>query len=292
MPRRTPWRSSALVFLVTCAAPSACSLLTDTSGLSTGQSATLPSDAAPEAVTADAPAIDAATTDASARPDAFDPVAAYVAAVRDDDPIGYYRLEDKPGTGNARDEIGQHPAAVFGNVVFGTPAVAGSGARFDGTSYLDVGDAFGFTGSQPYSIEFWANPVFNSEPFHEVANKRNAQGYGLVFYFRDDGPSPGVQLEQVWTTGARGGWSDVRAGAFMHVVCTYDPAAQSSTVHIYVNAIQSPSVYDDGDGGPASDPTTPFRWAPSFIGVLDELAVYYHALSSQRVQAHFDAAPK
>ena len=83
----------------------------------------------------------------------------YAAIVLQDDPLGYWRLEDSLGAKVAHDSSCHgHDAVVQGGVTFGAPGQVGNGARFDGSGSLSLGSLFGFL-PNAFSVEAWINPT-------------------------------------------------------------------------------------------------------------------------------------
>lgn len=208
----------------------------------------------------------------------------YRAVILADTPLGYFRLDDPPGSGMAHDETGAHDANVVGGVTFGVKGVAGTAATFTDGTYLDLGQIYDFPHDAPWSIEAWTRPALTTT-FENIVVKRQNNGDGMVLYVRTDEDSgPQAQLEIAWPNGARGGWAPFPAGGFVHVAVTYSTA---NGLHLYVNNVAAASVYDqDTDGGPTTNPAG-FLWGAGMVGALDELAVYDHELPRARVQAHY-----
>jgi hypothetical protein len=253
-----------------------CSLVTSLDGYTGGAT---PTDAGSSSVDA-APTPPSPPFDASADADAGP---TYRDDVLADRPIAYWPLDEKAGSLVAKDIAGNHDATLSGAATFGVAGVSGTAFQIprSGPS-LDVADAIQFTGQAPYSFECWAIPTY-ADQFQNVIQRR-ASNNGYVLYFRDTGS---VQLEQLWSGGTRGGWFDApKATTFVHVVATFD----GTTFRLYVDGVQSTSTYQ-GTGGPA-----PFDGGTDigggFAGVLDELAVYDHALPPDRVTAHHDLGAK
>ncbi|HEY8079137.1 MAG TPA: LamG-like jellyroll fold domain-containing protein, partial [Labilithrix sp.] len=160
-----------------------------------------------------------------------------------------------------------------------------------GGGQLDVGDAFDFVGASAFSVELWATPALTSS-FQNVAEKRAFDGGaadGWVLYFNSvDGGMAEVQFEQpAWgAADQRVAWSEIDGAARpLHVVVTYD---SSQGIRLYVNDVRTANAFD-ADGGPIANGIA-LTLLGGYTGMLDELAIYDHALSQDRVAAHFHAA--
>ncbi len=210
-----------------------------------------------------------------------------------DAPIAYWPFDEPAGSSVAHDAIGKHDASSVGKVAFGAPGVSGTALHIDaeGGGWLDVGDAFDFLGASPFSIEVWAAPILDGG-FKNIAEKRAFDGGaadGWVLYFAGlaDGGAAEVQFEQpAFAPGQRVAWEsiDVTTGA-QHVVVTYDP---SQGLRLYVNNVRTMMAFDT-DAGPVANMVS-LVLGRGYAGMLDELALYDHALTQDRVAAHFHAA--
>lgn len=246
----------------------------------------------------DAGASDAGTDTATPPPppaadaggDASDPIAAYVEAVTADAPITWFRLEDAPGVTSLEDQMGRHPGKVNGNVDLGTAAAVGNGATFDTTASIGLGDVFDFPGDQAWSYEFWTKPdLVNGGQFLDVFSKGSAAGRtGYNFYVRNDqASSASVQWEQAWDGGSRGCIADIgKPTGWVHVVATYSSGAGKP--RMFVNGVAG-TKGDYGDVGGAPDTTEQFDIGGGYVGMLDEIAIYDHALPPARIAAHYAA---
>lgn len=217
--------------------------------------------------------------------DAGPPQSAYREAVLADKPVAYWPMGDESGSLVAKDIVGGKNATLTGNATFGVPGVAGTAISIDDRSaYLEVGDVFDFPGKQPFTIEVWGLPTVD-DTYTNIGAKR-ANGSGWVLYFRNTGT---VQFEQYWpNSSGRVGFSE-QSRTFTtpaHVVVTYD----GSKLAMYYDNVKLPKTYqDDADGGGPIHLATPLYWAPGYHGLLDEIAIYDHALPADRVSAHFKA---
>jgi hypothetical protein len=214
----------------------------------------------------------------------------YRDVVLEDAPVAYWRLADTDGV--ARDELGHADGTYSGAC---RPAVAGAltadadrAAGFDGaTCQIVVPDRFGFPGTAAFSIEVWTSLAATTGWQHFFMSERRdadnpIDGYSLL-------SSPGgVYFERVANRNNRSAGSyAMPGGVFVHLVGVYDGAQVS--------------LYADGaliDSTAATASIAAFSGAPvigassagiGFVGgVLDELAIYDHALAPERIQLHHE----
>jgi hypothetical protein len=213
----------------------------------------------------------------------------YRDAVLADLPSAYWRLGDLATT--ARDEIGNNDGTYAGNCARGIAgAIAGDSdpaVGFDGTSCMvTLPNAFGFTGTQPFSIEAWVAPSASGVQFQHVFTRETRtagpdDGYALL-----RATAVGIYLERVVaTTASDSSVAVVANGAYAHVVAVYDGAAN----RLYVDGAEVGAPQPDA-GALATISVAALIGASSqgnfFAGAIDEVAVYGHALSLARVALH------
>jgi hypothetical protein len=219
---------------------------------------------------------------------------AYASEVLKDGPIAYYRLDDAVGSATAADFMGNYPAASssFG-VSFGQAGLfAGSLASvaLDGTGFLDVRNAFGFSGKQPFTIEGWAQRASDDRDQHYFAASIRTDtmqiSYGLFHLMASLG------FERSDGLGWDGAYSPDTFAVYTaaHIAAVFDGTS--------VSLFQDGMMVGEQLNALIDIPSTPivFRWggAPGglsmFSGKLDDLAIYDHALSPARIVAHYKAA--
>lgn len=260
--------------------------------------ATNASDAAADdhaAQASDAAQDDATGDDADGHDAAGNPMSAYVAAVLEDAPVGYWRLGDAKSASKAIDVRGAHDATVVKGVVFGDPgAVIGdvdTAATF-GAGKLVVGDAFDFAGAAPMSVEVWMlfPAPFSATGYAEeyVVDKfENFTHGGWHLYVNSNGKlafdrapetdAAAIDIVQVPFT---------PSSKFRHVVATFD----GGTCRMYVDGVLSASASCPTQ---LADTAAPLTFGASstvttsnLAGTLDEIAIYDKALSAARVDQH------
>lgn len=216
------------------------------------------------------------------------PVTPYRDAVMADGPIGYWRLAET--VGNALDETGNAAGGRYnGGVTRGVPGALASdanlAARFDGVDDhvsvpdngpMDVGDVF--------TYELWV--------------KRGAtQGVTQRLLHKGTGPATlgfGTNNKVVLLPGGTGAIATANSAmaiidqAWHHVVATKNGA----DVHIYVDGVD---VTAPGTNTTMTTSTNAMNIGrattnTAYAGAdIDEVAIYPVALSSARVQAHYQA---
>jgi hypothetical protein len=220
----------------------------------------------------------------------------YASAVLADAPLAYWRFEDGTST-TARDATGHgNDCEYVGAGKRGVPSASaglGSAVDLDGKpgSYLLCGDApFDFAGAQAFSLEAWIRPRVADDIYRKVLSKDKTtgprDGYNLSV------TQPGVVRVERYVNGVRS-CSDVVAvvlDAWVHVVTSFD----GKVLRLDVNGTSARA-----DCTPDALPDTPVSLTLGaqsdasygfFDGVIDELAVYDHVLSGERIAAHRDAA--
>jgi hypothetical protein len=216
------------------------------------------------------------------------PLLTYRDAVLADRPIGYWRLGDV-GT-VARDEMGRTDGTYVGDCRHGaTGALTGdldTALELDGACYVTVGGGFDFPGNAAYSIELWLSTA--AESFVLMRETRSTDtptapldGYAIV-----------ADVAEIYAERAIDGDNQLGGrvplpARFVHVVYTYDGAAMR--------------LYTDGVLGATSPDARPARAVAAACeigglatgegavhGLLDEVAIYDHALTLDRIAEHHD----
>jgi hypothetical protein len=224
----------------------------------------------------------------------------YAAAVLADQPIAYLRLGDSPPPDGGTPTLTDLVAPGRLTIVRGSPRFGDVGALagdpdhalgFSGSDFVQFGQAFGFPGTAPFTLEFWAKPA-------------NSTGFEHLFTKQDRGPTPVKEGYAVWWTNGSFGFERFEDGGiratsgpasapsgYTYIVATYDGA----TMRLYLDGqLTSPGTNDPRS---LSDPIAPPILAAAstvgeaaFVGSIDELAIYDKVLLDTRIVAHFEAA--
>jgi hypothetical protein len=231
-------------------------------------------------------------TGADTGPDA--PSSVYRAAVLADTPLAYWRLDETSGT-VAHDATGHgHDGTYVGTFTLGqTGALAGdadTAVGLDGVSgHVDVGLAFDFSPSLPFTFEAWVKlTTIDTTYRHVVTNMQYGVG-GMPFtgtYIVYVQSADKLGLER-WSSGttelAVESPTFTATNVWAYVVGTFD----GTTGTLYVNGIAQAAASSLA-GTTASG--VDVVWGDLLAGTLDEAAVYDHALPQARVTAHYAAA--
>lgn len=217
----------------------------------------------------------------------------YVDVVLEDSPLAYYRLGEEPGTSGAIDSSGNGHDALYyddsGQFVLGQPgAISGdedTALQLGNGAYVILSpNPFDFSGHAPYSLEGWVRVASGTDAgtFWTIENELG-QGFVTFFYLdaifhkRHDAAGGTEEIQQEQTP--------LQTDDFHHIVVTFD----GSVGQLYI------------DGVPVLARPEPFTFNLPLITdavfvadtgnvsslFLDELAIYDHALSLQRVEAHY-----
>jgi len=237
---------------------------------------------------------------------AYDPIGvpSYADSVLADGPSHYYRLGESAGT-TAADEIGTSDG-TYGSSV--TPGATGliandsdTAAGFNGTadSYVDTNETS--LTDDAFSVEAWVNANLGSYTGqHRIAAKDEQATPGVFILWLNNGDL------QLYVRNTAGAWviasapagTTPPAGQTFHVAGVFD----GTNVILYVDGVAvasallgtattNKSTYTDGlpvTIGADSDPTN--GRVHNFNGTIDEVAIYEHALTANRIQAHYASA--
>ncbi len=224
------------------------------------------------------------------------PASPYAQAVLAGPVIAYWRLGEPNSASAAADQTTLHPGSLvtfLGNE-FQTPGPirddADTAALFYGGNHIEVPYAPALHHPSGFTLEAWARPDDNIGR-HSVICSRNqylSSGYELasvngVWQFRTGyATSPASEF---WNDLSGG---EVRVGEWQHLVATYDGTTKRLYVDGRLVGSQSLPVLPIavplrlGAGRTYQTPAADF-----FIGALDEVALYWQALSEDDVVKHY-----
>jgi hypothetical protein len=224
--------------------------------------------------------------------------AGYRALVLCDQPAAYWRLGER-GPPSAFDQVDGGPVGTYdpsgeGGIQYGAPgAIAGdpdTAIHLSGTTMVTVGAPLGFPGMAAFSLEAWVKPDVVDTNYRAIVSSvawpNGGHKVGYALWSR----TTGVAVERYSGTGAAQTALDPAAlptGAYSHVVATYD----GGTLSVYENgtlmgALFVPLPVDNVKAAFEIGNETAVVFPP-WIGNIDEVAVYAHALSAGRVTEHY-----
>jgi hypothetical protein len=243
--------------------------------------------------------------DVQSAPDGETCPSTYRTAVMADHPLLYFRFGEATGP-TAIDEMGNYPGDYPGaGITYGQRgAINGdtdTAIGLDGTTHIIMQHALNFAGTAPYSVEVWINLSGShsaqwswlvDDEVYDSPSRRN--GWNLHVDWGDGRTPPNLAAERnldgigtntVETTGGA-----MSTGAYHHVVLTFDGQLQQLFIDARERAL-SPS--SPPSLKPIAIPWTIGATSPggdNLAGALDELAVYDHALSGDRIACHWQAS--
>jgi hypothetical protein len=213
---------------------------------------------------------------------------AYRDEVLADAPVAYWRLGELEGS-TAATEVGASSGTFVGDVTLGVP-----GAVCDGDTAIElhgapspghvaVDDVFDFSATAAFSVELWVMPTAMSASYQGLVHKLEEvsdDGWELALpsegpvFERQNVPLPSMQALPV--------------GSFSHVVATFD----GTTMAIYIDGQR---IDTDVSSPIMNDTTIELHLGDrqnqnTFLGVIDEVAIYDTALSQLSVGQHYAAA--
>lgn len=225
----------------------------------------------------------------------------YADAVLADGPVLYLRLAETSATG-VFDEVSQSVVGAYAaaGVTFGTqgiPGASSSAVTFSGGRALvsDV-SSLDFVGLVACSLEVWINATPDAMPMdyygrilakEEYNGGTNRQGYNVLYERSNFNPN-GSLITERWNVGGAGANVapfKMKEGAWHHVVSTFDGTALRLYLDGALVAQNGTLVALMNLGDPLAIGSLPNTGSP-FLGAIDEVAIYDHALTPTAVQTH------
>jgi Concanavalin A-like lectin/glucanases superfamily len=220
----------------------------------------------------------------------------YDSGVLADLPVAYWRLGEASGSAVADSSGNGNSGRYAGNVRLAGPALikgTSRSARFDGkdSAGMYFPPSASLQASRELSLEAWVRPrvvpTASGSGWHLLAIWQKALlyiegGSEPRFVFSLYGQDGQASSNVVSTT-------RVAAGRTYYVVGTYD----GSKTRIYVNGVLDATIARSGPvarsslGGGVASGGWGRRPSPAFVGLLDDIAIYQHPLSSSRVKLHY-----
>jgi len=213
--------------------------------------------------------------------------AAYDAAVAVDLPAAYWHLADSL-VRDVADETGAPAGTVYGAV---TAQVAGALAS-DSDQAMTSGDGialdtrFAFEGRVPYTVEAWVRPTVVDGEYRNIVRRENSSPRGGWLMWHH---SSGVGFERFDGAGGQAVivGPALTVGVWSHVAGSYD----GNVLRLYIDGALVASMSTTLALPSAASTVTSIGYNPawefdSFVGDLDEVAIYPSALSGTQLAEH------
>ena len=213
----------------------------------------------------------------------------YADRISQAEPLAYWRLDESSGS-SANDAMSNNLDGTY----YGSPSKGYPGAthnddhtavRFDGVDdsvQVPYNSAFS---SAALTLEAWMRSTGRSGNLQLLMSRDGTSGHGIYVYNNQLKGRLKVGGSLVTLLGP----NDVMDGRWHHVALTFD----GTTARLYFDGDQQSSATPTGSLAALTSTALRFGDSPvgdRFVGDLDEVAIYDHALSSQEVKSHFDAA--
>jgi hypothetical protein len=224
--------------------------------------------------------------------------AGYRALVLCGQPAAYWRL-DEHGPPSALDQIDGGPVGTYdpggeGGIQYGAPgAIVGdpdTAIHVNGTAMVSVGTPIGFPGMAAFSLEAWVKPDVVDTNYRAIVSSvawpDGGHKVGYALWSRTSGVAA-ERYSGTGTTQTTLAPAALPTNAYSHVVATYD----GGTLSLYENgtlmgALFVPLSVDNVQAAfeIGNETAVPF---PPWVGDIDEVAVYAHALTAAQVTEHY-----
>jgi hypothetical protein len=218
----------------------------------------------------------------------------YESVVIADSPEAWWRLDEPVGSTTMVDSMGRHDGTYVGSgVTLGAPGVIANGtpdsaATFDGTSYGDVPYSSKLNSSE-FTIEAWAFITDDTATRSVVSTYDTSSHKGIFFKANPDGTwesDVGLNDNFVWYFAPMG---QISSGHWAHLAATFSASAGQIN---YLNGQEISGPFNDFVRNGKFDfliggVGTNFQGIARWKGTLDEVAVYTHALTADRIQKHY-----
>ena len=224
------------------------------------------------------------------------PTNTYAAMVMADNPVAYWRLDETSGT-TAFDSAGGQDGTYSGSYTLGAaalPNMSDTAVHFTGGN-AEIPFSPALNPSTAFTVEFWAKPDDVVNTYTPLCSqfRGSSAREGWCFYMENDadswethlGNAAGVSLY------AYGGAGPLVAGNWYHVVEVWDGAGTSTLYSENQLVGQNTQVANGGTYVP--NPSAPLEigvrngGALAFNGVIDDVAIYSHALTTTEISNHW-----
>jgi hypothetical protein len=220
-----------------------------------------------------------------------DLAAIYAAEVLADEPVAYYRLDERITPTFFDSGPNGYHGTYAGSVELAVPGIVpgNTAARMlEQNARIDVpGAPLNFAGKLPFSVELWFRPNATQTGNGALAafNIRNTESAYRGWLLVMDGLE-GIRFRRE-PAGGHVTAAGVVAEEYNHAVATFDGV----TARIYLNGVAGSTSTPTGDVEVVDSQLTIGRgnvWAV-LEGDFDEVALYDEALPPSRVAAHYEA---
>jgi hypothetical protein len=218
------------------------------------------------------------------------PPDSYAAAVMNDNPSAYWRLNESSGT-KMTDYAGELDGSYLGTFTLGALGITSDPAVSLGGGNGEAPYSSLLNSSGPFTVEFWANP--NAAATYVPISSQLRAGssrFGFVIYQFNGGSGWTVQMgNAAGVTVQIIGVTPIVPGNWYHGALTYDG---SSNVVLYTFGYVDGTANNAGNGNFIANPSAPFEigvrnaGAFPYLGRIDEVAFYNYALSQAQLKSH------
>ena len=194
--------------------------------------------------------------------------------------VAAYGFDDGTGT-KAKDSAGRGLTGTITGAGW-TTGRFGGGLSFDGIDdWVTVGDHAWLDLTRELTLEAWVKPRGQARR-RNVIMKEAAGALSYALYASEDGSRP---AGYVFTTqyGSVLGPGPIAADSWTHLATTYDGAE----IRLYVNGVLISSQPASGNAAVSANPLRIGGngiWGEFFGGVIDEVRIYYHALTESEIK--------
>jgi hypothetical protein len=218
------------------------------------------------------------------------PPDSYAAAIMNDNPSAYWRLDESSGT-KLTDYAGELDGSYLGTFALSAPGITSDSAVSFGGGNGEVPYSSLLNSSGPFTVEFWANPTAAATYVPISSQLRSGSSrFGFIVYQINGGSGWTVQLgNAAGVTVTIIGATPVVAGNWYHAAVTYDG---TNNVTLYSFGYVDGTAGNAGNGNYIPNPSAPFEigvrngGAFPYLGRIDEVAFYNYALSQSQLQSH------
>lgn len=216
----------------------------------------------------------------------------YANVVEADNPVAYWRLDDGIGT-TADDAVGSVNGSLAGDATWVNGWV-NKAVQFDGTGdYIVLGTSSTLKPTTAITIEALINPSVSSSTDQAIVGGGAFATYMLSFKNNKIWFWIGNTARTAWNFQI--GSSVLSINTWSQVVATFD--STTGIAKIYINGLEDATVTKSAEaiGYSSTASVSIGRYVAStyeFNGIIDEVAIYDRAISSNEVLAHYNAIPE